>query len=88
MTVDGVPSSVTAVEIEYCVPCGYLDRAVEIQRALLRQFGLELDSVALVTGRDGVLAVRVDGETVFDRFEDEYDPDEVTRRVRGYVGRG
>jgi selenoprotein W-related protein len=75
----------TAVEIEYCVPCGFLDRAETIQHALLEQFGERLDSVALVTGDHGVLQVRVDGDVVWDKADDEYDPDEITRRVRDHV---
>ncbi|WP_424008452.1 Rdx family protein [Haloferax denitrificans] len=58
----------TEVEIEYCVPCGFLDR------------------VALVTGDHGVLTVTVDGERVWDKSEDEFDPDLVLRRVRPHVG--
>lgn len=72
----------TTVEIEYCVPCGFLDRAEAIQHALLQQFGDGLDSVALVTGDHGVLTVEVDGETVWDKADDEYDVDAITRRVR------
>lgn len=72
----------TDVEIEYCVPCGHLDRASELQRALLTQFGQDVDSVALVTGDSGVFQVRADGETVFDKAEEGYDADEITRRVR------
>jgi selenoprotein W-related protein len=75
----------TSVEIEYCVPCGFLNRAEDVQHALLEQFGERLDSVALVTGDDGVFTVAVDGETIFDKSEDEYDVDEITRRVREYV---
>ncbi|PSP97636.1 selenoprotein [Halobacteriales archaeon QS_4_70_19] len=72
----------TTVEIEYCVPCGHIDRAVDLQRLLLTSFRQQLDRVALVTGDGGVFVVRVDGERVFDVAEDEYDPDEVVRRVR------
>lgn len=70
------------VEIEYCVPCGFLDRAEEMQHAVLDQFGDRIDRVSLVTGDHGVLTVAVDGERVWDKSEDEYDVDEVTRRVR------
>jgi selenoprotein W-related protein len=70
------------ITIEYCVPCGFLDRAQNIQGQLLQQFGQELDSVALVTGDHGVLRVDIDGETVYDKDEDEYDLDEITRRVK------
>jgi len=73
---------VTRVEIEYCVPCGYLDRAESLQHALLSSFGERLDRVALVTGDRGVLRVAVDGEPVFDLADEEFDVDEVVRRVR------
>ena len=75
----------TDVEIEYCVPCGFLDRGQDIQHALLRQFGERLDRVALVTGDHGVLQVRVGDEVVWDKADDEYDVDEITRRLREYV---
>ncbi|WP_160133227.1 SelT/SelW/SelH family protein [Halococcus salsus] len=75
----------TDVEIEYCVPCGFLDRAEAIQHALLTSFGDRLDSVALVTGDHGVLEVRVDGEVVFEKAEDEYDVDGIVREVRGLL---
>ena len=70
------------VEIEYCVPCGFLGRAEEIQHALLEQFGDRLDRVALVTGDHGVLTVAVDGDVVWDKADDAYDIDAITRRVR------
>ena len=73
------------VEIEYCVPCGFLERAEEIQHALLGQFGDRLDRVALVTGDRGVLTVAVDGAVVWDKADDDYDVDAITRRVRESV---
>lgn len=75
----------TGVEIEYCVPCGFLDRAETIQHSLLSSFGQQLDRVALVTGEHGVLRVSVDGETVFDKQEDDYDVEEITRSVRSQL---
>ncbi|MFW5917961.1 MAG: Rdx family protein [Haloferacaceae archaeon] len=72
----------TDIEIEYCVPCGFLERAQEIQGQLLRQFGRDLNSVALVTGEHGVLRVAVDRDVVFDKADDEYDLDAITRAVR------
>lgn len=75
----------TAVEIEYCVPCGFLDRAETIQHALLSNFGQQLDRVALVTGEHGVLRVSVDEQTVFDKDEDEYDVEEIVRSVRAQL---
>ena len=76
----------TDVEIEYCVPCGHLNNAQDVQGALLEQFGMELDGVRLKTGDGGVFTVSVDGELVFDKAEDDYDVDEITRRVREHVG--
>ncbi|WP_318570212.1 Rdx family protein [Salinigranum marinum] len=75
----------TAIEIEYCVPCDFLERAEAIQHQLLQQFGERIDSAALVTGDKGVLRVRVDGDVVWDKDDDEYDLDEITRRTREYV---
>ncbi|RRJ32029.1 SelT/SelW/SelH family protein [Halocatena pleomorpha] len=72
----------TTVEIEYCVPCGFLDRAETVQHALLSNFGQQLDRVALVTGEHGVFRVSVDGDAVFDKQEDDYDVDGITRAVR------
>jgi selenoprotein W-related protein len=71
------------VEIEYCVPCGFLDRASDLQYLLLRTFGQRLDRVSLRTAGDGVFRVSVGDEVVYDKFEDgPYDPDEVVRAVR------
>lgn len=60
----------TNVEIHYCVPCGHLDRAQTVQHELLEEFGLELDSVRLKTGTNGVFTVSVNGTTVYDKAED------------------
>ena len=72
----------STVEIDYCVPCGFLSRAEDVQHALLTNFGQDLEAVTLATGDDGVFVVRVDGEVVFDTHEDEYDVDEIVRTVR------
>lgn len=73
----------TTVEIEYCVPCGFLDRAEEVQHALLTSLGEDLDSVALVTGEKGVFRVHVDGDTVYDKDENgDYDVDDLVATVR------
>ncbi|WP_276302406.1 SelT/SelW/SelH family protein [Halorussus lipolyticus] len=71
----------TDVEIEYCVPCGMLDRAQDLQHALLSEYGERLDSVALVTGDSGVFKVRADGEQVFDKESDDYDVDAIVESV-------
>ena len=75
----------TQVEIEFCVPCGMLDRAQDVQHALLSEYGERLESVALVTGDSGVFKVRVDGDQVFDKDEDEYDVDAIVDTVGEHV---
>ncbi|RKD97545.1 selenoprotein W-related protein [Halopiger aswanensis] len=82
MYADGEQSRMPTVEIEYCVPCGFLSRAEDVQHALLSTFGEQLDAVTLATGADGVFVVRVDDTVIFDKSEDEYDVDEIVRRVR------
>jgi selenoprotein W-related protein len=72
----------TDVEIEYCVPCGFLPRAQTVQKALLETFGQELDRVALVTGAHGVFVVSVDGEVVFDKDDEEYSVDSIVDAVK------
>ena len=75
----------TSVDIEYCVPCGHLDRAVRTQRELLETFGQRLDGVRLTTGDGGVFQVRVDGELVWDKAEDGYDLDGIVEAVDAHV---
>lgn len=57
----------TNVEIEYCVPCGHLEKAIDTQRVILNEFGQKLRAVALVTGDKGVFKIRVNGEEIFDK---------------------
>ena len=73
----------TNVEIEYCVPCGHLDRAIETQRALLSQFGRQLDGVRLKTGHGGVFKIRVNDEEIFDKTDDAYDIDATKESIQG-----
>ncbi len=70
------------VEIEYCVPCGHLSRAIDIQRTLLTTFGERLEAVTLKTGTDGIFVVRCDGEVVFDKTADSFDVDDIVRDLR------
>jgi len=73
----------TTVEIEYCVPCGFRERALDVQRAILNALETDLDRVSLVTGDHGVFRVPVDGEAVYATSEDDYDVDGIVRQVRG-----
>lgn len=70
------------IEIQYCVPCGHLDRAMQLQRTILEEFGQNIDRVALKTGDNGVFTVSVDGETFFDKDEDEFDEDAIVDGIR------
>lgn len=72
----------TEVEVEYCVPCGHRKRAIEIQEAVLEEFGQGVDRVALKTGDSGVFKVRVDDDLVFDKSEDEFSIDGIVESVR------
>ena len=69
------------VEIEYCVACGLLDQAIEVERLLLGEFGTKLASVRLRTGADGVFKVRVGAEEIFDSRRDGWDPDGIRTAV-------
>jgi len=72
----------STVELEYCVPCGFRDRALDLQQAILTSLERELAAFHLIMGDDGVFVVRVDGEVVYDKIEDEFDIDEIVRDVR------
>lgn len=69
------------LEVEYCVPCGHLDRAVEAQRELLSTYGRQLDGVYLRTGEGGVFKIRVDDEVVLDAQQDGSDLDRVHKEI-------
>jgi selenoprotein W-related protein len=75
----------TNVEIEYCVPCGMLPRAQDLQEALLEEYGQDLDTVALKTGDRGVFKVRSDGDLLFDKAEDEYDVEAIVDSVGAHT---
>jgi len=75
----------TEVEIEYCVPCGFRGRAIDVERAILGALERDLDRVALVTSDHGVFRVSVDGRTVYDKAEDEFDVDTIVREVRDHI---
>lgn len=68
------------IEIEYCVPCGYLPKAVEAQVRILEEFGNRVESVSLKTGRAGVFTFRADGETVYSK-PDLFSIDAIVRSI-------
>ncbi|USZ73257.1 Rdx family protein [Natronosalvus halobius] len=71
-----------SLEIEYCHPCGFLDRALDVQAAVMRSFGGDLKSATLTVGDHGVFVVRVDDTVVFNVSEEPFDVDEIVRTVR------
>lgn len=75
----------TTVDIEYCVPCGHRERALEVADHLLESFGQELEAVSLVTGDGGVFTVTVDGDLVFDKSDDPYDLDAIADAVEAHT---
>ncbi|MDY6764988.1 MAG: Rdx family protein [Halobacteria archaeon] len=75
----------TQIEIEYCVPCGFLPRAEEVQHEILEEYGQQVDSVTLKTGDHGVFKVSVDGDLVFDKAEEEYDVETIKESVADRV---
>jgi len=75
----------TEVEIEYCVPCGFRERAIDVERAVLNGVESDLDRVVLTMGDHGVFRVTVDGDPVYEKSEDDYDIDEIVRRIREQV---
>lgn len=70
----------TDVEIEYCHPCGHLEKAIDTQRVILTEFGRRLRAVTLVTGEKGVFKIRVNGEEIFDKKQG-YDEDAIITAI-------
>ena len=74
------------VEIEYCVPCGFRQHALDVQDAVLNGLEQELDELSLVMGDHGVFQVTADGELVYDKAEDgSLDADDIVRDLREQV---
>ena len=72
----------STVEIEFCLPCGYLNRAEDVQHVILESLGETIDEVTLVPGDNGVFTVAVDQQKVFDIADDDYNVDQIVRDVR------
>jgi selenoprotein W-related protein len=74
----------TTVEIEFCLPCGYLNRAEDVQHVIFQTLGETTDEITLTPGDNGVFTVTVDDSKVFDIANDEYDVDQIVRAVRNH----
>ena len=68
------------IEIEYCVPCGYLPRASDAQTRILEAYGNRVESVSLKTGRKGVYTFRANGEVIYSKPE-EFSIDAIVARI-------
>ncbi|ERH11281.1 MAG: selT/selW/selH selenoprotein domain protein [halophilic archaeon J07HX64] len=74
------------VEIEYCVPCGFRQHALDVQEAVLNGLEQELDELSLVMGDHGVFQVTADGELVYDKETDgSLNADDIVRELREQV---
>lgn len=73
------------VEIEYCVSCGFRERAVDVEQAILLSLERNIDRLILDLSEHGVFVVRVDGETVFDKDEHDFGVDQIVREVRNHL---
>lgn len=71
------------VELEYCVPCEYRRRAIDVQTAILGALEEEIDEFRLLMGDGGIFEIRVDGDPVYTKTETAFDVDEIVRAVRG-----
>ncbi|HEX7038500.1 MAG TPA: Rdx family protein [Trueperaceae bacterium] len=81
---DATSTSRPTVTIHYCVPCGHLPRAMDVQRSILERFGQRVEGVKLKTGDGGVFVISVDDEVVYrkpDEFRLEAVLEEIERRA-------
>lgn len=79
----------TRIDIEYCVECLYLGRALEVAEVLLNEFSDEIEALALVPGTRGVFTVALDGEAICAIQPGELppSPQEVRRKVQATLTR-
>ncbi|MFJ5446149.1 SelT/SelW/SelH family protein [Methylobacillus methanolivorans] len=68
-------SKLPEVEIEYCTQCRWLLRAAWMAQELLTTFDTDLGRVSLVPGTGGIFEVRLNGELLFSRKEQERFPE-------------
>lgn len=69
------------IEIEYCVPCGYLDKATEAQKTILSTFGEQVSQVALKPGNKGVYTFRANGEVIYTK-PDEFRIEDIVDTIK------
>lgn len=69
------------IEIEYCVPCGYLDKASEAQKTILSTFGEQVAQVSLKPGNKGVYTFRADGDVIYTK-PDEFRIEDIVDTIK------
>lgn len=74
----------TTIVIQYCVPCGHLPRALDIQKGLLEHFGRKIEGVKLKTGGDGIFTIHLAGEKLYEKSE-EFDLGALIQKVEAKV---
>lgn len=57
----------TNIDIEYCVPCGLLPHALEAERALLDEFGRDIERLILHPSQGGVFKITVGDDVIWDK---------------------
>lgn len=73
------------VQIEFCLPCGYLNRATKLAESLFVEFEDHLPrGVTLIPGSGGVFEVWFNGEQVFSKKELGRFPE--AREIEGALG--
>lgn len=78
------------VEIEYCTQCRWLLRAAWLAQELLTTFEQELGEIALIPGTGGIFEIRVNGETLFSRKQQNRFPEakEIKQLLRDKIAPG
>ncbi|MEX0785977.1 MAG: Rdx family protein [Dehalococcoidia bacterium] len=76
------------LSIEYCTVCKFGGRAAWLAQEVLSAHEGDLAGVTLVPGRGGIFEVRIDGELLFSRKDDDRfpEPRELKDAVRAALG--
>lgn len=75
------------IEIIYCTQCRWLLRAAWMAQELLTTFGQDIGEVALVPDTGGIFDVRLNGETIFSRNQQQRFPEskELKQSIRDQI---
>lgn len=75
------------IEIEYCTQCRWLLRSAWLAQELLTTFEGDIERVSLVPGSGGIFEIRLNGELLFSRKEQQRFPEakEIKQLVRDRI---